>query len=221
MRRLHCPRPVAGSSNGRTPDSGSGSWGSNPCPAASRKPRSGGVLCCHCWHPVERRNGTSAHFCPFSALDKRVHALARIPLPVHHFAVDLECEARVRVGPSAPSHRPESHPPRTEAHRTSAAASGSSPPRWASSPPSQVRIRPSDRRPKDLPRDVRPVALRPATRREHEVVRLGERRVSPLELQLVEEHRGRGQPSSPPPPSSHHRCVAARLRGRRHASGER
>ena len=31
-------RPVAGSSNGRTPDSGSGSWGSNPCPAASRSP---------------------------------------------------------------------------------------------------------------------------------------------------------------------------------------
>ncbi len=28
----------AGSSNGRTPDSGSGSQGSNPCPAASRKP---------------------------------------------------------------------------------------------------------------------------------------------------------------------------------------
>src|SRR5438093_11648955 len=33
-------RPVAGSSNGRTPDSGSGSWGSNPCPAASG----------HAWH---------------------------------------------------------------------------------------------------------------------------------------------------------------------------
>src|SRR5919202_6481390 len=32
--RLQCARP-AGSSNGRTPDSGSGSWGSNPCPAAS------------------------------------------------------------------------------------------------------------------------------------------------------------------------------------------
>lgn len=26
---------IAGSSNGRTPDSGSGNWGSNPCPAAS------------------------------------------------------------------------------------------------------------------------------------------------------------------------------------------
>ena len=34
-------RPLAGSSNGRTPDSGSGSQGSNPCPAASpsRPPR--------------------------------------------------------------------------------------------------------------------------------------------------------------------------------------
>ncbi len=30
-------RPVAGSSNGRTPDSGSGSQGSSPCPAASDK----------------------------------------------------------------------------------------------------------------------------------------------------------------------------------------
>ena len=30
------PRPVAGSSNGRTPDSGSGSQGSSPCPAASK-----------------------------------------------------------------------------------------------------------------------------------------------------------------------------------------
>jgi hypothetical protein len=39
-------RPFAGSSNGRTPDSGSGSWGSNPCPAAKEKPRSGGVFCC-------------------------------------------------------------------------------------------------------------------------------------------------------------------------------
>ncbi len=34
------PRP-AGSSNGRTPDSGSGSWGSSPCPAASETPRKG------------------------------------------------------------------------------------------------------------------------------------------------------------------------------------
>ena len=40
-RGYNARRPVAGSSNGRTPDSGSGSWGSNPCPAASRKPRSG------------------------------------------------------------------------------------------------------------------------------------------------------------------------------------
>ena len=32
------PRAVAGSSNGRTPGSGPGSWGSNPCPAASTKP---------------------------------------------------------------------------------------------------------------------------------------------------------------------------------------
>jgi hypothetical protein len=32
------PRPVAGSSNGRTPDSGSGSQGSSPCPAASQSP---------------------------------------------------------------------------------------------------------------------------------------------------------------------------------------
>ena len=30
---LQCRRPVAGSSNGRTPGSGPGSWGSNPCPA--------------------------------------------------------------------------------------------------------------------------------------------------------------------------------------------
>ena len=29
------PAAVAGSSNGRTPGSGPGSWGSNPCPAAS------------------------------------------------------------------------------------------------------------------------------------------------------------------------------------------
>src|SRR6476620_2147276 len=36
----NCRRPVAGSSNGRTPDSGSGSWGSNPCPAARRRPAS-------------------------------------------------------------------------------------------------------------------------------------------------------------------------------------
>ena len=33
------PRPVAGSSNGRTPDSGSGSQGSSPCPAASKTAR--------------------------------------------------------------------------------------------------------------------------------------------------------------------------------------
>ena len=33
-------RPVAGSSNGRTPDSGSGSLGSSPSPAAFRSPRS-------------------------------------------------------------------------------------------------------------------------------------------------------------------------------------
>jgi hypothetical protein len=32
-------RPVAGSSNGRTPDSGSGSQGSSPCPAASKRAR--------------------------------------------------------------------------------------------------------------------------------------------------------------------------------------
>ena len=38
-RRYNARRSVAGSSNGRTPDSGSGSWGSSPCPAASRKPR--------------------------------------------------------------------------------------------------------------------------------------------------------------------------------------
>jgi hypothetical protein len=31
-------RPVAGSSNGRTPDSGSGSQGSSPCPAAPASP---------------------------------------------------------------------------------------------------------------------------------------------------------------------------------------
>jgi hypothetical protein len=37
------PRPVAGWSNGRTPDSGSGSRGSSPCPAASQEPRLGGV----------------------------------------------------------------------------------------------------------------------------------------------------------------------------------
>ena len=36
------PPPVAGSSNGRTPDSGSGSWGSNPCPAASKAAARGG-----------------------------------------------------------------------------------------------------------------------------------------------------------------------------------
>ena len=35
--RLLPSRPIpAGSSNGRTPDSGSGSWGSSPCPAARR-----------------------------------------------------------------------------------------------------------------------------------------------------------------------------------------
>ena len=34
--RLDSPSLVAGSSNGRTPGSGPGSWGSNPCPAASR-----------------------------------------------------------------------------------------------------------------------------------------------------------------------------------------
>jgi hypothetical protein len=32
------PRPIAGSSNGRTPDSGSGSQGSSPCPAALEGP---------------------------------------------------------------------------------------------------------------------------------------------------------------------------------------
>ena len=37
------PSP-AGSSNGRTPDSGSGSWGSSPCPAASESPRKGAFL---------------------------------------------------------------------------------------------------------------------------------------------------------------------------------
>jgi hypothetical protein len=37
--------PVAGSSNGRTPDSGSGSQGSSPCPAASHRPDSGWVRC--------------------------------------------------------------------------------------------------------------------------------------------------------------------------------
>src|SRR5580765_3243560 len=37
-------RPVAGSSNGRTPDSGSGSQGSSPCPAALQSPRVGGFL---------------------------------------------------------------------------------------------------------------------------------------------------------------------------------
>src|SRR5437879_3616413 len=36
--RLQCPRP-AGSSNGRTPDSESGSLGSSPSPAAFEKPR--------------------------------------------------------------------------------------------------------------------------------------------------------------------------------------
>src|SRR5205814_1992074 len=54
LGRRYTVRPVAGSSNGRTPDSGSGSRGSSPCPAASGGPRSGGFYVAH----VGDRRGT-------------------------------------------------------------------------------------------------------------------------------------------------------------------
>src|SRR4051794_7932698 len=44
--RRYTGGPGAGSSNGRTPGSGPGSQGSNPCPAASKKPRSGPGFSC-------------------------------------------------------------------------------------------------------------------------------------------------------------------------------
>ena len=76
-RRYNAPS-IAGSSNGRTPDSGSGSQGSNPCPAASRKPRACGVFVFREGDALEPVDVDSARLCPFAAADQRVHPGARV-----------------------------------------------------------------------------------------------------------------------------------------------
>ena len=104
-RAVHCPGPVAGSSNGRTPDSGSGSRGSSPCPAASRKPRLQAGFLLSRWLRRERLPGppvVCAHSCPIGSPDQRVHASARVALALHHLRVDLQRQCAARRGPSAP-----------------------------------------------------------------------------------------------------------------------
>src|SRR6266540_994807 len=59
-------RAVAGSSNGRTPDSGSGSQGSSPCPAALRSRRKRRLLCCQLGQRLGGRIAICAYLCPFA-----------------------------------------------------------------------------------------------------------------------------------------------------------
>jgi PDZ domain len=60
----------AGSSNGRTPDSGSGSWGSNPCPAASRTRWKQQVFVCYEESRPVRRVGQRARWRPLAPRER-------------------------------------------------------------------------------------------------------------------------------------------------------
>ena len=113
-RPLHLTRPasrrrpgrytanaVAGSSNGRTPDSGSGSQGSNPCPAASEKPAQAGF-----GQRIRPGLCASAHWCPISAPEDRGR-----PLPRQNLSL------RSRGPVPAPEHR-RRHPAGAVRRRT-------------------------------------------------------------------------------------------------------
>src|SRR5947209_8143131 len=151
-------RPVAGSSNGRTPGSGPGSQGSNPCPAASETTGNGGFLRELEHEERDRRHRTEHH--EEHGADEPVEdepelprrerpeqrgdaELAELPAPgddprrTEHREEPARRDEANLVGPLPRRDRPAAHPERVPAGRTAARMRGRPPKR---TPPRPLQV---------------------------------------------------------------------------------